>query len=40
MKQPGFIDLIISAVVLDGGSAKVKYTPDRSVPLVKNEDVF
>ena len=38
MKQTGFIDFVISAVVLDGGMAKWKYTPARSLPLFNNED--
>ena len=38
MKQPVFIDLVISAVGLEDGMSKVKYTPSFSVPLVKNQD--
>ena len=40
MKQPGLIDCIISAVVLEDGVAKGKYTPSGYVPLVNNEDGF
>ena len=39
MKQLGLIDRVISAVGLDDGMAKGKYTPAGSVLLVKNEDV-
>ena len=38
MKQPGLINRVISAVVLDDGMAKGNYTPSEYVPLVKNED--
>ena len=38
MKQPGLIDCVINTVELDYGMAKGKYTPDRSLPLVNNED--
>ena len=38
MKKPGFINFVISAVGLDDGMDKVKYTPSGSIPLVKNED--
>ena len=36
MKQPGLTNHVISAVGLDNGMAKGKYTPDGSVPLVNN----
>ena len=38
MKQPDFIDLVISAVVLDNGMAKGNYTLVGSVTLVNNQD--
>ena len=38
MKKTGLIDCVISAVWLDGGMAKGKYTPTGSVTLVNNED--
>ena len=38
MKQPGFIDHVISDVGLDNSMAKVKYIPAGSVTLVNNED--
>ena len=38
MKQHGLIVRVISAVLLDDGMAKVKYTTSGSVTLVKNED--
>ena len=37
MKQPVLIDFVISAVGLDNGMAKGKYTPDRYLPLANNE---
>ena len=36
MKQYGLIDHLIIAVGIDDGMAKLKYTPDGSVPLVNN----
>ena len=38
MKQPGFIDCLISSVGIDEEMAETKYTPAGYVPLVKNED--
>ena len=38
MKRPILIDRVIIYVGLDDVMAKVNYTPDGSVPLVKNED--
>ena len=36
MKQPGLVDSAISALGLNDSMAKVNYTPDGSVPSVKN----
>ena len=37
MKQPSLINHVISAVLIDERISKGNYTPDGSLPLVKNE---
>ena len=38
MKNPGLVYCVVSAVGIDNRISKGKYTPDRSLPLVNNED--
>ena len=40
MRQGGLIDKVISQMRLDDGASKVKWTPAKAKPLVKDEDVL